>query len=146
MHLIDYIKKEIFSSSLFEKDMDFYKREQIYARILSYANNPNRYFSDLDILHDELYNLRCFVFDIMQDKVKIHIILIGHFDENFTHFCDIIVNNNDKIISTEYDGKILWDEIKSICDKYIDYDKNFNVCGFRYTNPKLNNIKLLIRY
>jgi hypothetical protein len=143
MNLIDYIKNELVSSPIFENDKDIYLREQIYARIISYTHNPNRYYSDLNILHDELYNFRCFVFDISQDDVKIHIVLIGYFNEKFTHFCNVIIRDNKNY---EYEQIINWDEIKNILNMHLDYNKNINIYGFKYTKPKNKNITFYNRY
>lgn len=102
-------------------------RDQTYARALVYYKNPNRFFHDLDIVHDELYGFDCRVVEIMQDKLQIHIIIIGNFGD-YAHFCDVFVSSDNEIIKDiSVDGVIPYEEIKALLNEYIDLSKPYVV-------------------
>ncbi len=146
MRLIDLIREKLVSSKAYEDDKNYYDREQIYARILLYANSPNRFFYDLDILHDELYKLKTFVFDILQGDIIIHIVVLGYFDENFTHFCDVIIKKEDCIITFENDQSIPWAKIVEIFKEYLDETDIINVYGLDDVEFEIENVIKHKRY
>lgn len=71
--------------------------QQIYARALLNYRNPNRFFYDLDIINDGLYQFKTFVVNIVQETKLIEVVFLGC-SPTCTHFCDVFVSVDNKII------------------------------------------------
>ncbi len=103
-------------------------RHQTYARALILYKNPNRYFYDIDILTDELYGFQCRVVEIVQGNIQIHLVVLGKFDNDYVHFFDIFVSDDNKVLEDEsHDGYIPYDKVNMLIEKYIDLDLPYDI-------------------
>jgi hypothetical protein len=114
---MDIIKETLESSPLYYEAIDHYTSVQKIIRNYLLKYNPNKYYYDLDIINDDIYQFRSFIFEINEFKI----LILGYFgiqnDGDYSiHFCDVFYNNQ---LYLSYEQKLNLKVLSKNLDKYL---------------------------
>jgi hypothetical protein len=93
MNIISLIQQELNSAPNFNEDIDHYTSIQKEIRNFLIETLPNNYYYDLDIINDDIYKFKSYIFKIHQNNIIIKIIILGHFNDLDIHFCEVFKND-----------------------------------------------------